>query len=515
MGFLLVLLLTLLAAGLFRSPREPMYQGRKLSAWLREAETQLDRDLTAYRTAAAAIRAIGTNALPTLLRQLTTTDPQWKVKVVNWAGDTIKADWRGSLAAADRQRARLGFQILGPAAHGVVPELAHHLFSNHPAVADAAFQTLADLKAPAAVPALVGALTSSNEFLHLAAVVTLGELRHQAASTLPELEAKLTAPDATLRAAAARAIGQIAVPTENTVSALSQCLSDGNAEVRTAAAQALGFLGTHAEAALPLLQALPESEESFRRPIARAILRVQCEQRDGALIRGPKREKRLALIFTGHEFAEGADTILNELQRRKARASFFLTGDFLRRPEFRPLIERMVAERHYLGPHSDRHLLYCSWEKPAQTLVTEEEFAGDLIANLNELQGFGVEALRFRRYLLPPYEHFNREIADWTRARRWSLINYTPGTRSHADYTGEADKNFTSSQAIFESIVKRDKEDPCGLNGFLLLLHVGSGPGREDKFHTRFGELLDYLAQREYEFVGVDDLLEPAREELP
>jgi endoglucanase len=147
--------------------------------------------------------------------------------------------------------------------------------------------------------------------------------------------------------------------------------------------------------------------------------------------------------------------------------------------------------------------------------VTEEEFAGDLIANLNELQGFGVEALRFRRYLLPPYEHFNREIADWTRARRWSLINYTPGTRSHADYTGEADKNFTSSQAIFESIVKRDKEDPCGLNGFLLLLHVGSGPGREDKFHTRFGELLDYLAQREYEFVGVDDLLEPAREELP
>jgi peptidoglycan/xylan/chitin deacetylase (PgdA/CDA1 family) len=515
MGFVLVLLLTLLAAGLFRSPREPMHQGRKLSAWLREAETQQDRDLTAYRAAVTAIRAIGTNALPALLRQLTATDAQWKVKVVNWAGDTIKADWRGALAATDRQRARLGFQILGSAAHGVVPELAPHLFSNHPAVADAAFQTLAELKAPAAVPALVSALTSTNEFLHHAAVVALGELRYHAAAAMPEVEAKLTAPNTTLRVAAARAIGQIAVPTGNTVSALSQCLSDGNAEVRTVAAQALGLLGTHAEAALPLLQALPETDDSFRRPMARAILRVQCEQRDGAIIRGPKREKRLALVFTGHEFGEGAETILDELQRHKARASFFLTGDFLRRPEFRPVIERMVTERHYLGPHSDRHLLYCSWDKPGQTLVTEEEFAADLIANLDELQRFGVETVRFRRYLLPPYEHFNREIADWTRARRWSLINYTPGTRSHADYTGEADKNFTSSQTIFDSIIKREQEDPHGLNGFLLLLHVGSGPGREDKFHKRFGELLAYLAQREYQLVGVDELLEPSREELP
>ena len=89
-----------------------------------------------------------------------------------------------------------------------------------------------------------------------------------------------------------------------------------------------------------------------------------------------------------------------------------------------------------------------------------------------------------------------------------TVINYTPGTRSHADYTGEADKNFTSSQVIFESILKREQTDPHGLNGFILLLHIGSGPGRSDKFHARFGALLDHLADKGYEFVRVDELLE-------
>src|SRR6185369_11259464 len=82
--------------------------------------------------------------------------------------------------------------------------------------------------------------------------------------------------------------------------------------------------------------------------------------------------------------------------------------------------------------------------------------------------------------------------------------------RSNADYTGEADTNYVSSQAIFDSIVKQEHEDPHGLNGFILLLHIGSGPGRTDKFHRRFGALLDYLKAKDYQFVRVDDLLEPA-----
>jgi endoglucanase len=232
------------------------------------------------------------------------------------------------------------------------------------------------------------------------------------------------------------------------------------------------------------------------------------ETREGGIIRGPTSLKRLALVFTGHGYAEGGETILNELGRHKAKGSFFFTGDFLANPSFKPLIQNLVREGHYLGPHSDKHLLYCPWEGPKKTLVTRAEFESDLQSNLRKLERFGIARSRIQ-YFLPPYEHYNQEIADWAKAGGLTLVNFTPGTRSNADYTGEADRNFVSSQAIFDSILRQEHQDPNGLNGFLLLVHIGSGPGRADKFPARFGELLDYLAGKGYRFVRVDELLQP------
>jgi hypothetical protein len=63
--------------------------------------------------------------------------------------------------------------------------------------------------------------------------------------------------------------------------------------------------------------------------------------------------------------------------------------------------------------------------------------------------------------------------------------------------------------AIFKSIVAKEKEDPNALNGFLLLLHVGSGPVRSDKFHEHFRGLLKCLEDKGYQFVRVDELLMP------
>jgi peptidoglycan/xylan/chitin deacetylase (PgdA/CDA1 family) len=227
----------------------------------------------------------------------------------------------------------------------------------------------------------------------------------------------------------------------------------------------------------------------------------------GGIIRGAKAKRQLALAFTGHSFAEGGVTILNELAGRKAKASFFFTGDFLVNTNFEPLVRRVIAEGHYLGPHSDKHLLYCAWDNAKKTLVTRDEFGTDLTANLQKIQRFGVKRTKVK-FFLPSFEQYNSDITAWSSEMGLTLINFTPGTRSNADYTGEADTNFVSSQAIFDSIVKRERDDLHGLNGFILLLHIGSGPGRADKFHTRFGELLDYLSGKGYQFVRVDELLE-------
>ncbi len=236
------------------------------------------------------------------------------------------------------------------------------------------------------------------------------------------------------------------------------------------------------------------------------VLGSGFQKEHGAIVRGPPEQKRIALVFTGHEFAEGAETILGGLQRHKAKGSFFLTGDFLENPAFGKVVKKIGSAGHYLGPHSDKHLLYCSWQPDRKTLVTHEAFRGDLEENLRKIRAFVPDSAQVG-FFLPAYEHCNDQVAAWTQEMGLTLVNLTPGTRSAADYTGEADTNFVSSQKILESILSRERADKNGLNGFILLFHIGAGPARSDKFHTRFGELLDTLRDRGYEFVRIDQLL--------
>jgi peptidoglycan/xylan/chitin deacetylase (PgdA/CDA1 family) len=253
------------------------------------------------------------------------------------------------------------------------------------------------------------------------------------------------------------------------------------------------------------------SHENNARPVRVAGLAPfssdpRFETFEGGITRGPKAAKQIAFVFTGHGFAEGGEAILAALSRHNARASFFFTGDFVRNPEFAALTREIVRSGHYVGPHSDKHLLYCSWERERKLLVTREQFRADLEANLRAIEEFTPSRSQ-ARFFLPPYEHYNAEIAAWTGEMGLGLISYTPGTRSNADYTGEADRNYVSSAAIFESILAKERRDPAGLNGFILLLHIGAGPGRTDKFHSKFGSLLDVLSEKGYRFVRVDELL--------
>nr|WP_121270025.1 glycoside hydrolase family 9 protein [Pedobacter schmidteae] len=229
----------------------------------------------------------------------------------------------------------------------------------------------------------------------------------------------------------------------------------------------------------------------------------QTEQ--GGIIRGRLDEKKIALVFTGHEYGEGLQQIDKTLNKYGAKASFFFTGDFYRNPQFAPFIKQLKKERHYLGGHSDRHLLYCDWGKRDSLLISRESFLSDLTANYKEMARFGISKLD-AEFFLPPYEWYNKNIADWTADAGFRLINYTPGTRSNADYTyPEMGSRYIGSMDIYQSIV--DLELKKGMNGFLLLLHAGTDPRRKDKFYDKLEDLLFFFKQKGYKLVTVNDLL--------
>ncbi|MCB0588210.1 MAG: hypothetical protein KDD06_23155, partial [Phaeodactylibacter sp.] len=73
--------------------------------------------------------------------------------------------------------------------------------------------------------------------------------------------------------------------------------------------------------------------------------------------------------------------------------------------------------------------------------------------------------------------------------------------RSNADYTTpDMGNRYRSSEEIMESILSYERESEHGLNGFILLLHIGTHPGRTDKFYYRLGKLIGELRERGYGF---------------
>ena len=82
-----------------------------------------------------------------------------------------------------------------------------------------------------------------------------------------------------------------------------------------------------------------------------------CTVVHGGIVRGDSTQRKMHLVFTADEFGEGLPVIIKKLKQHRIRASFFFTGRFYRNPEFKPYIRQLKKAGHYLGPHSDEHLL--------------------------------------------------------------------------------------------------------------------------------------------------------------
>lgn len=223
---------------------------------------------------------------------------------------------------------------------------------------------------------------------------------------------------------------------------------------------------------------------------------------EGGIVRGNTFKKHLSLVFTGHEYADGAETILQVLENNGVKGSFFLTGEFYRKY---PVIARKIGEEgHYMGPHSDKHLLYADWNKRDSTLVTRRQFEKDLNDNYKAMRKIGLK-IQSPRYFMPPYEWYNREISYWAKAKGVQIVNFTPGTTSNADYTTPDMKNYRSSGTIYYNILEYEEKD--GLNGFVLLIHIGTDPKRTDKLYDLLDDLIKELKKREYRLLRIDELL--------
>lgn len=216
----------------------------------------------------------------------------------------------------------------------------------------------------------------------------------------------------------------------------------------------------------------------------------------GGIVRLNPNERSIMLVFTCADMADGAPTVLKVLEEEKMHASFFMTGSFMNKyPEF---VRIMKKQHHYIGSHSYGHLLYSTWDKPDSTIITKEEFNDDMRKSFDALQNYGIKK-KNARYFMPPYEHYNDTISAWAAEIGLQVINFTAGSTSNADYTTPDMKNYRSSETIYNNILQLEERE--GLNGHIMLFHIGTVDAREDKFYAyHLKKLITELKHRGYKF---------------
>lgn len=217
----------------------------------------------------------------------------------------------------------------------------------------------------------------------------------------------------------------------------------------------------------------------------------------GAIIRKDTEKKVIRFIFSADNAFEGAPFILKTLEKHNAKASFFLTGNCLRNKQHKAIIKKIIKAGHYVGGHSDNHLLYAPWDDRQAMLVTKDSLITDFKKNMIELEKIGIDVSKVS-YYLPPFEYYNKKTVEWIKELGVESINYTAGIRTPADYTIPGMKNYKGSEELLSQLFQFEKEK--GLNGAIILLHPGTQKERTDKLYLHLDSILTELAILGYSF---------------
>lgn len=231
---------------------QPGYQGRTLRQWLAVYQ-KADEGSAEEQQAIAAVRSMGTNAIPYLTRCITDDD------------------WRVSQAAEEM------FKVLGPDAAMAIPDLERMLLGTNELFATLAGSALGNIGEPA-LPVLMAALTNRQFRVVTDAGLALAELGTNARPAVPILLEQMEHPHWAYRQRAANVLGNLAIEPDTVVPALAKLLRDNHKPVRFTALSGLEEFGPQARPAIPAIsRLLVDLDENLRKAATNTLLKIAPE----------------------------------------------------------------------------------------------------------------------------------------------------------------------------------------------------------------------------------------------
>jgi len=248
---------------------EPKYQGRGISAWQNDWASKKAQGFP------AALQHIGTNALPYVVRNLALNDSTWRRNYSSLRPklpNVLQRLFPKPKALLNDGDAYTVFYSLGSNSIPCAIVLLKH---DSPTVRHAAAMGLAQLRkqytaANQAIPALIEALSDTDNIVRTSAAITLQVMGPDASNAVPAL-AKIVAdtgggPQTSsgpfTRAAAAVALGKMGPAAAAALPTLKSVLQESHSAVRGSAAVAIWRIDSDVDTALPvLLEEIPRADE--------------------------------------------------------------------------------------------------------------------------------------------------------------------------------------------------------------------------------------------------------------
>jgi hypothetical protein len=237
-------------------PGEPRYGGRPLQFWLTHARNER-LSAAEHAKARAAVICIGTNNLPLLLHWFREDEPPYSDpayrKIINrllsrqqFIRFRLEATYRPS-------RPVVAFQVFNEypeVAETAIPQFITMLADKEDMTKGKSCMILGKIGIPA-IPALLAALSHTNNIARALAAFALGENGTNAAHARSNLEAMLNDKAMFVRLHAAIALGKLGGRPETFVPVILRCAHEGDEDARLYALDALGKFKDRARSAVP------------------------------------------------------------------------------------------------------------------------------------------------------------------------------------------------------------------------------------------------------------------------
>ena len=236
---------------------------------------------------------------------------------------------------------------------------------------------------------------------------------------------------------------------------------------------------------------------------------------------GTAGKRLVSLTFDGGYMANAATDILDTLLSRNVKASMFVTGHFIRRyPE---IIERIVLDGHDLGNHTMTHPHLTTYAQ-TRTQTTLQQITSELLkTELRSAEKLLYEKTghKFSPLWRAPYGEYNNSICSWAQDHGYVHVGWRQGrtwTQGLDCNDWVPDKNtpgFKTPSEVMDKILNLAETKPYGINGGIILLHLGTArKNKQDQVHRILGTLIDSIRTHNYTFVPVSEMLKESGVDL-